>query len=102
MSMSSVTIWGSSVRTWSIASRPSRAVPTTRNSPELSTSWEITWRMNALSSTTRTVGRLDDTATGLQGVHFDPSIGEVEVDTASVIATDVFSEQGDAGRRQGS
>src|SRR5687768_15510809 len=60
----------------------------------------MTWRMNALSSTTSTVGRLDDTTTCLQGVHLDPSISEVEVDAASVIATHVFGEQCDPGCRQ--
>src|SRR5918912_2877643 len=100
MSMSSVTICGSRLWTCVTASRPSRAVPTTRNSPELSTSCETSWRMNALSSTTRTVVCLEDTAAHLERMDFDAAVGEVQEDAAAVVAADVLAEDRDAGRRQ--
>ena len=53
--MSIVTMSGDRERICSSASIPSAAVPTTRYSPFDSTISAMSWRMNALSSTTSTV-----------------------------------------------
>src|SRR5687768_10985277 len=87
---------GSSEWIWLSASRPLRAVPTTRNSSEPSTISLMSFRMNALSSTTRTV-RLEDTVADLQGSDLEPAIAEVEVHAATVLPADVLGHQRNAG-----
>src|SRR5256885_8186814 len=90
-----------------IASTPSRAVATTRNSPisaspppSTSTS---TRRIRALSSTTRTVGRTrsDDVGIGSDGADFDVAVFDVEAHGAAAVAADRFAHDRDFGGAQG-
>src|SRR5437868_10617572 len=103
MSTSIVTSSGSRVCTFCSASSPLRAVPATRNSPELSRICEIKRRMNALSSTTSTDGggivgwspvgaTLEDTIALLERSHLYPSVVQVEMDAPPVIAADVLGD----------
>src|SRR5215218_9109565 len=87
--MSSVTISGSSAWICLSASRPLRAVPTTRNSPLVERISLTSFRMNALSSTTRTVRALEDTLSHLERLHHDVAVRHVEVDATSVLAARV-------------
>src|SRR5689334_2994094 len=87
--MSSVTISGSSAWICFSASRPLRAVPTTRNSPLVDRTSLTSFRMNALSSTTRTVRWLEDTLSHLERLHHHASVAHVEVDAAPVLAAGV-------------
>src|SRR3954468_520051 len=101
ISTSSVTICGSSASICFSASSPLRAVPMTRNSGEASMICVMTRRMNALSSTTRTVDAgLDDTVAFLQRPHFDAAIIEMKVDAPSVVETRILGEERDVRRRQ--
>src|SRR5690348_2950038 len=94
-------ICGSSAWICARASTPSRAVPMTRNSRESSTMRVMIRRMNALSSTTRTVViPLEDTIPGLEGPHLDVPVGEVEVHAASVVETGVLGHEGDVVGRE--
>src|SRR5687767_11384597 len=98
--MSSVTMSGSSAWICLSASRPFRAVPTTRNSP-LVASISLTNRlMNALSSTTRTVRWLEDTLPHLERLHHNAAIGHVEVDAAPVLAARVRRHERDLGEAE--
>src|SRR6476469_9903781 len=54
-----------------------------------------TLRMNALSSTTRTVCRLEGSVTGLQGSHQHPPVVEMKIDAAAIVAADVLRGEGD-------
>src|SRR5690348_362610 len=103
MSTSMVTSSGSSAWTFCSASNPFRAVPMTRNSPEPSRICEIMRRMNALSSTTRTVGSppprvtpsvamLEDTVALLERADLEAAVGDGEVHTPAMIAPDVFGD----------
>src|SRR3954452_4556628 len=91
--MSSVTISGSSAWICFSASRPLRAVPTTRNSPLVARISLTSFRMNALSSTTRTVRALEDTLSHLERLDHDPAVRHVEVHAASVLATRVGGDE---------
>src|SRR5688572_17698681 len=97
ISMSSVTRSGSRVWIFFNASRPLRAVPMTRNSAEASIISETSLRMNALSSTTRTVGSLEDDMSGLQRLHRETAIANVEIDAPAVVAADFLRDDGDPG-----
>src|SRR5689334_18002774 len=104
MSTSSVTRSGSSAWTCFSASNPLRAVPTTRNSPDRSRTSVMTLRMNALSSTTRTVrrwarraGASEDTVPSLEGAYLDATIRQVEHDRAAVRGTRLFTDERNAG-----
>src|SRR6266581_7361199 len=83
ISRSIVTASGSCWWTLRTASKPSRAVATTRNSPATpaappSTSLN-TRRISALSSTTRTLGRRsDDDGIGAHRPDLDASVGHME------------------------
>src|SRR6476469_3890992 len=84
---------GSSAWIWRSASRPLRAVPTTRNSGEPSMICVMRRRMNALSSTTSTVaGDLDDTVALLERAYLEPAVGQVEVHAASVVESRVLGD----------
>src|SRR4029077_9176544 len=109
MSTSIVTRSGSSACTLSSASRPLRAVAATVNSPELSRICVIKRRMNALSSTTRTVrgaplsavsplfgAALEDTISLLQGPDLDAPVFHKKVHAAPVIAPHIFGSDRDA------
>src|SRR5689334_14788182 len=106
MSTSIVTRSGSSAWILRSASRPFRAVPATRNSPELSSICVIRRRIKALSSTTRTDrgppvvpvpngAALEDTVALLQRSDFDASVVEKEVHASSVVAPDVLGDDWD-------
>src|SRR5688572_25818611 len=97
ISISSVTRSGSRAWTFFNASSPFRAVPMTRNSPEPSIISETSLRMNALSSTTRTVGSLEDDMAGLERFDGQPSIAHIEVHAAAVIAANVLRHDRNAG-----
>src|SRR5688500_86952 len=101
ISMSSVTMSGSSAWICLSASRPLRAVPTTRKPSVSSISSLISLRMNALSSTTRTPCFLEDPLTVLEGAHVDAPVRQVEVDAPSEVAADVLAAQRDAGALEG-
>src|SRR5215204_1113911 len=91
--MSSVTISGSSAWICFSASSPCRAVPTTRNSPLVDRISLTNFRMNALSSTTRTVRWLEDTLSHLERLHHHVTVGQVEVDAAPVLAARVRRDE---------
>src|SRR6185503_14085523 len=96
ISTSSVTMSGVSAWIWRSASCPLRAVPTTRNSPEPSMISPMTRRMNALSSTTSTVGGpLEDTISLLERPHLDTAVAQVEIHAATVVETRVFGDDRD-------
>src|SRR5215207_1887006 len=81
------------------ASWPLRAVPTTRKSGDPSMISPMTRRMNALSSTTRTVERpLEDTVPLLERPYLDASVAQVEVHAAAVVEPRVLGDQRDARR----
>src|SRR6184192_1633343 len=103
MSTSIVTSSGLRVWTFCSASRPLRAVPATRNSPELSRICEMSRRINALSSTTSTesgglarwspgVATLEDTIAFLERSHLDASVVEEKMDAPAVIAPHIFGD----------
>src|SRR5690348_10472921 len=98
--MSSVTISGS--RAWICfnASSPLRAVPATRNSPLVDRISLTNFRMNALSSTTRTVRLLEDTLPHLERLHHHATIAHVEVDAAPVLAAGVRRDERDVRQPQ--
>src|SRR5688572_10387348 len=96
ISMSSVTRSGSRAWIFFSASRPLRAVPITRNSAEASIISETSLRMNALSSTTRTVGSLEDDMPGPQRLHGEATITHVEVDAAAVVAANLLRNDRDS------
>src|SRR5918994_6909592 len=98
--MSSVTISGSSAWICFSASSPWRAVPTTRNSPLVDRISLTSFRMNALSSTTRTVRWLEDTLAHLERLHDHATVGDVEVDAASVLSARIRGHEGDLGQPQ--
>src|SRR5215207_7204563 len=98
--MSSVTISGSSAWICYSASCPWRAVPTTRNSPLVDRISLTSFRMNALSSTTRTVRWLEDTLPHLERLHHHTTVRHVEVDTAPVLAARVRGDERDLGQPQ--
>src|SRR5687767_12476549 len=98
--MSSVTMSGSSAWICFSASNPLRAVPTTRNSPLVASISLTSFRMNALSSTTRTVRWLEDTLPHLERLHHHAPIGHVEVDAAPVFAARVRGDERDLGQAQ--
>src|ERR1700752_2606979 len=86
-----------------MASRPSRAVATTRNSapPRTSTS---TRRISALSSTTRTDGtgrgRSDDMRVGPDGADLCASVLHVKPDAATALAAHGLADDRNAGRAE--
>src|SRR5215207_8222841 len=98
--MSSVTISGSSAWICYSASCPWRAVPTTRNSPLVDRISLTSFRMNALSSTTRTVRWLEDTLPHLERLHHDAAIADVEVHASPMLAACVRSNEWDVGQPQ--
>src|SRR5207245_6267148 len=73
------------------ASKPSRAVATTRNGPPPSSppsTSHSTRRINALSSTTRTVGRgSEDDGIGSHDADFDLAVIEAEAHGAVAVPT---------------
>src|SRR5262249_11275793 len=97
--MSRVTMSGSRAWICCSASCPLRAVPTTRNSLDAPTISAISFRMNALSSTTSTErtldGALDDTLPRAKRLHDEPAVVGVEIDGAPVVAADVLREKRD-------
>src|SRR5688500_18490518 len=93
ISMSSVTRSGSRVWIFLSASSPLRAVPTTRNSPEPSTISDTSLRMNALSSTTSTVGSLEDDMSRLERLYGQAAVAHVEVHATAVVATDLLGDE---------
>src|SRR5256714_14957692 len=84
---------------------PSRAVATTRNSPSSaspppSTSTR-TRRINALSSATRTVGRLsDDGDIGSDRADFHAAVLEMKAHATPAVSTDGLARDGDRGGPQ--
>src|SRR5688572_33502798 len=98
--MSSVTMSGSSAWICLSASSPLRAVPTTRNSPLVASISLTNRRMNALSSTTRTVRWLEDTLPHLERLHDHATVGDVEVDATSVLTARVRGDEGDVCQPQ--
>ena len=63
--------------------------------------WLISRRMNALSSTTRTLdAELEDTIALLEGAHLDSPVSEMKIDAAPVVEPRVFCEKGNPGGRQ--
>src|SRR6478609_73142 len=98
--MSSVTMSGSSAWICFSASRPLRAVPTTRNSPLAARMSLTSLRVNALSSTTRTVRCLEDTLPHSERLHHHATIRQVEVHAASVLATRVGGDEGNLRQPQ--
>src|SRR5260370_10179262 len=107
ISRSMVTASGSYWCTLRRASRPSRAVATTRNSPappappSPSTSLS-TRRIRALSSTTSTLGRRsDEDGISAHRSDFGPPVGDVEAYRASRPAADGGAFNGDTGVAQG-
>src|SRR2546423_10688807 len=86
-----------------MASSPSPAVATTRNSPvsaspppSTSTS---TRRISALSSATTTVG-LDGGFTGAHGPDFHAAVLDVKPDAAAALASDRLAQDGDGSDAQ--
>ena len=100
ISMSSVTRSGSSAWIFSSASCPSRAVPITVNSANDDTRSLMIVRMNALSSTTSTDQRLEDTVTVPHRAHLQASRPDIEIDGASHVTTDQFPDHPHPGHRQ--
>src|SRR6476660_5429182 len=98
--MSSVPMSGSSARICFSASRPLRAVPTTRNSPLAARMSLTSLRVNALSSTTRTVRCLEDTLPHSERLHHHATIRQVEVNAAPVLTARVGGDEGDLGQAQ--
>src|SRR6185312_6415523 len=77
------------------ASRPLRAVPTTRKSPAPSTISATSLRMNALSSTTSTVrGALENDIALHHGAHLHRARRDVKEHAAPVSAPDVLADDG--------
>src|SRR4029077_17067769 len=107
ISRSIVTTSGSNWWTLRTASKPSRAVATTRNSPAPampsappSTSLS-TRRSSALSSTTRTLGRRSENdGIGTHRPHFHPAVRHVEPHRASGAAAHGLPPHGDPGEAQ--
>src|SRR4051794_26317235 len=64
----------------------------TENSPEPSMICDVMRRMNALSSTTRTRGflLLENTRALSERAHFQPAVGDGQIDAPSVISARVF------------
>src|SRR6266516_7047695 len=106
ISRSIVTASGSCWWTLRTASKPSRAVATTRNSPATpaappSTSLN-TRRISALSSTTRTLGRRSDNdGIGAHRPDLDPAVGDVKPHGAPRAAPDRLARQRDSRAAQG-
>src|SRR5574341_234184 len=100
ISRSIVTTSGWSWCTLRTASRPSRAVPTTRNSPEAPSRSATTWRMSALSSTTSTLGRSDTALPLPHQPHRQRAVRDVEPDGPARGAAHVFGHDGDVGGAQ--
>src|SRR5688572_7944088 len=100
--MSSVTMSGSSAWICLSASSPLRAVPTTRNSPLVASISLTNRRMNALSSTIRTVRWLEDTLPHLERLHDHATVRQVEVNAAPVLAARVRRDQWDLRQTQDS
>src|SRR5689334_3522204 len=87
ISTSMVTRSGFNACTLFSASRPLRAVPTTRKSPAPSTISATSLRMNALSSTTSTVrGALENDIAFHHGTHLHLARGDLEEHAAAVAA----------------
>src|SRR5678816_2796553 len=103
MSTSSVTRSGLSAWICLSASKPLRAVPTTVNSPESSMMCDVIRRMNALSSTTSTLGLdggsrgvsrvLEDTRSLAQRTHFYAPIAHEQVHAASIVGARVLGDE---------
>src|ERR1043166_671781 len=106
ISMSIVTASGSNWCTFRTASNPSRAVPTTRNSPppaiSLPPSTSLsTRRISALSSTTRTLGRRsEDDGIGSHRADLDPAVRDIEPHGAARSAAHRLAHHRDAGAPQ--
>src|SRR5579883_1036714 len=106
--MSSVTMSGARAWICRSASRPSRAVPTTRNSSGTDITMSLTTRrMKALSSTTSTVRGARRRPPGSenvlairQGFDDDPTVGDVQKDAAAVAAADVLRDDRNPGLGQ--
>src|SRR5881394_2317577 len=88
-----------------MASIPSRAVATTRNSPSFASpppkTLASTRRINALSSATRTVGRCDgsdDVDIGSHGPDLYATVFDVEPHAAAALPADGLPNDGN-GRR---
>src|SRR6185312_7221340 len=95
ISTSMVTRSGLSECTLLSASRPLRAVPTTRKSPAPSTIAATSLRMNALSSTTSTVrGALETDIAFHHGAHLHLARLDVEEHAPAVAAAHVFAHDG--------
>src|SRR6185437_4718982 len=95
ISTSIVTRSGLSECTLLSASRPLRAVPTTRKPPAPSTISATSLRMNALSSTTSTVrGALEDDIALHHGADLHLAGLDVKEHAAPVSAPDVLADDG--------
>src|SRR4029077_5195814 len=107
ISRSIVTTSGSNWWTLRTASKPSRAVATTRNSPAPAmpsappNTSESTRRISALSSTTRTLGRRSENdGIGAHRPDFHPAVRHVEAHGASRAATHGFAHDRDPDAAQ--
>src|SRR5450759_3154922 len=100
ISTSSVTTSGSSAWIFSSASCPARAVPITVNSGNDAMRSLMIVRMNALSSTTSTDQRLEDTITVPYRAHIHASRPDVEVDRTPDLAANELADHRHPGLRQ--
>src|SRR5439155_8320957 len=105
ISRSIVTTSGSCWCTLRTASKPSRAVATMRNSapgpPSPPRTSHSTRRINALSSTTSTLGReSDDDGIGPHGADLDAPVGDVKPDRPAPVAAHGLTRDGDRGGAQ--
>src|SRR3954447_22089020 len=96
ISRSMSTTSGACARTFRSASMPSRAVATTRNSPDPSTSSVSSRRKNGLSSTTSTRLGSELLDTTRHCDHLDHPVTHAQSDGAAEITAHCFSHERDA------